>query len=204
MFTGLPVWYIPWRYVSTHNHTTMENQRMSWRCVKNGAKQDISPPGFISLGCRCVLCVYLGSLSCPCWDPWPRPSSYIREAWKRALGHLERPISSQRTGYREVLREDGDWETAWETTGRVDECGRQLGEWTSEQCVQVRGKAQNTLGGEPEHPRQMSQGFYFWFTMTINDLKGSYLTIALILDIFCSSKLLNNKEIKTSGKSNCL
>lgn len=121
MFTGLPVWYIPWRYVSTHNHTTMENQRMSWRCVKNGAKQDISPPGFISLGCRCVLCVYLGSLSCPCWDPWPRPSSYIREAWKRALGHLERPISSQRTGYREVLREDGDWETVWETTGRVDE-----------------------------------------------------------------------------------
>lgn len=107
-----------------YRHTTTP----PWRT--RGWAEDVSrmeqsktsvPPGFISLGCRCVLCVYLGSLSCPCWDPWPRPSSYIREAWKRALGHLEGPISSQRTGYGEVLREDGDWETVWQTTGRVDE-----------------------------------------------------------------------------------
>lgn len=63
-------------------------------------------PTFFS-GVQVCLCVYLGSPSCPCWDPWPRPSSYIQEAWKRALGHLERPISSQSIGYGEVLREDG-------------------------------------------------------------------------------------------------
>lgn len=79
------------------------------------------PPGFFFSGVQVRLCVYLGSPSCPCWDPWPRPSSYIREAWKRALGHLEQPISSQSTGYGEVLQEDGGWETVWETTRRVDE-----------------------------------------------------------------------------------
>lgn len=154
MLTCRPVWYIPSRYVSTHNHTTMDNQRMSWRCVENGAKQDISTTQFFFFfffsGVQVRLCVYLGSPSCPCWDPWPRPSSYIREAWKRALGHLEQPISSQSTGYGEVLREDGDWETeVGETTGRVDECGRQLGEWMSERCVQVRGKEGTpySLGG---------------------------------------------------------
>lgn len=66
------------------------------------------PAFFFFSGVQVCLCVYLGSLSCPCWDPWPRPSSYIREAWKRALGHLEQPISSQSTGYGEALREDGD------------------------------------------------------------------------------------------------
>lgn len=56
-------------------------------------------------GCKCVcvsvsvrVCVYLDSLSCPCWVPWPQPSSYIQVAWKRACGHLERPISSQSVG----------------------------------------------------------------------------------------------------------
>lgn len=121
MFTCRAVWYMPWRYVSTHNHTTMDNRRMSWRCVENGAKQDIGTTRLFFSGVQVRLCVYLGSPSCPCWDPWPRPSSYIREAWKRALGHLEQPISSQSTGYGEVLREDGGWETVWETTRRVDE-----------------------------------------------------------------------------------
>lgn len=47
---------------------------------------------------RVCVCVYLDSLSCPCWVPWPQPSSYIQVAWKRACGHLEQPISSQSVG----------------------------------------------------------------------------------------------------------
>lgn len=102
MFTCRYVRYIPGRYVSSHNHTTMDNQRMSWNVLSwvwSKAQHQSDP--FVLRGCvflhLCVfVCVYLGSLSCPCWVPWPRPSSYIQGAWKQALGHLERPISSQR------------------------------------------------------------------------------------------------------------
>lgn len=108
MFICRSVRYIPERYVSSHNHTTMDNQRMSWNVLSwvwNKARRQSHPfassvwgPDF--LRAFVFVCVYLGSLFCPCWVPWPRPSSYIREAWKQVWGHLERPISNQRVGCR--------------------------------------------------------------------------------------------------------
>lgn len=58
VFTCRAVWYMPWRYVSTHNHTTMDNRRMSWRCVENGAKQDIGTTRLFFLwGAGAFVCV---------------------------------------------------------------------------------------------------------------------------------------------------
>lgn len=81
------------------------------------------------------MCVYLDSLSCPCWVPWPQPSSYIQVAWKRACGHLERPISSQSVG-GEVDGQVGGGVTEW---GRwlSDSVGTQLEGRTGEARVWV-------------------------------------------------------------------
>lgn len=125
-----------------HNHTTMHNQRMTWNVsnrVWSKAWRQPDPRLYDTLtffiGCMCV-CVYLGSLSCPSWVPWPRPSSYIQEAWKQALGHLEGPISSESVGNREGSQEYGDWKTVLETV-----C---VDSW---KCVQERRKAWQTLEG---------------------------------------------------------
>lgn len=130
--------YIPIRD-SMYPHTTTPPlitrgwAEMYW--AENGAKRGASPThlyvrdwDFVFSLCECVfVCVYLGSLSCPCWVPWPRLSSYIREAWKQAWGHLERPISSQTVGHGEVSWEIGDWETVWETAGEGEGKADSLG-----------------------------------------------------------------------------
>lgn len=70
-----------------------------WYGVKHGNRLRVCFPPYMFV-CVCCCCVYLGSLFCPCWVPWPRPSSYIQEAWKQVWDHLEAPISSQTVCHR--------------------------------------------------------------------------------------------------------
>lgn len=155
MFICRSVRYIPGRYVSSHNHTTMDNQRMSWNVLSWvwGKAQRQSDPFVIGVRGAvsfhvCMLmcvCVYLGSLSCPCLAPWPRPSSYIREAWKQVWGHLERPISNQRVccgggsgGERWLRNSVGD---SWWGVDRWDKvCAGEREELGSFLCLTVQSK----------------------------------------------------------------
>lgn len=51
MFICRSVRYIPGRYVSSHNHTTMDNQRMRLKCVELSMEQSIAPVWAILAKC---------------------------------------------------------------------------------------------------------------------------------------------------------
>lgn len=126
MFICHSVGYIPGRYVSSHNHTTMDNQRMSWNVLSwawSKAQRQSDPfllcvPGAVILHihvfCVCVprlpLLPMLGSLASTI-----QLYSGGMETGLRSPGTTNQ--QSESLLLQEGLGVSSDWETVWKTAG---------------------------------------------------------------------------------------
>ena len=143
MFICRSVRYIPDRYVSSHNHSAMDNQRMSWnvlswvwskaRHLSDPFVSSVWGPAFLLVCCTCVcVCTSAPSLAHAGFLGLGHPVILGRHGhWSEVTWNDQSAIRESAVGgggwggvVECCLRTASDWETAWETTGGVDRWDR--------------------------------------------------------------------------------